>query len=80
MMNKFTYENQGTNTYLVYHISADEMVGDLGFVCDNNEQAIYDKLKFVLQNPQLIQQKRDGLKTFDYNNDTIIKKLLNLID
>lgn len=29
-MNKFTYENQGTNTYLVYHISSDEMVDSLG--------------------------------------------------
>ena len=56
------------------------MVGDLGFVCDNNEQDIYDKLKFVLQNPQLIQQKREGLKSFDYNNDAIVKKLLSLID
>ena len=59
---------------------AEEVVGDLGFICENNEQDIYDKLKFVLQNPQLIQQKREGLKTFDYNNDAIIKKLLDLVD
>ena len=59
---------------------AEEVVGDLGFICENNEQDIYDKLKFVLQNPQLIQQKREGLKSFDYNNDAIIKKLLSLID
>ena len=70
----------GTPVFTSRIISADEMVGDLGFVCDNNEQDIYDKLKFVLQNPQLIQQKREGLKSFDYNNDAIIKKLLSLID
>lgn len=70
----------GTPIFTSRIISADEMVGDLGFVCDNNEQDIYDKLKFVLQNPQLIQQKRDELKAFDYNNDAIIKKLLDYIN
>lgn len=70
----------GTPIFTSRIISADEMVGDLGFVCNNNEQDIYDKLKFVLQNPQLIQQKRDELKAFDYNNDAIIRKLLDYIN
>ena len=70
----------GTPIFTSRIISADEMVGDLGFVCDNNEDDIYKQLKYVLQNPQLIQEKREGLKTFDYNNDAIVKKLLNLID
>lgn len=29
-MNSFTYENQGTNTYLVYHIGADETIDSMG--------------------------------------------------
>ncbi len=29
-MNNFTYENQGTNTYLVYHIGADEEIDSMG--------------------------------------------------
>lgn len=29
-MNSFTYENQGTNTYLVYHVGADETIDSLG--------------------------------------------------
>ena len=61
-------------------ISSDEMIGDLGFICENNEDDIYKKLKYVLQNPQLIQQKREGLKDFDYDNDAIIKKLLDYIN
>lgn len=59
---------------------AEEVVGSLGFICENNEEDIYKQLKYVLQNPQLIQQKREGLKSFNYNNDAIIKKLLSLID
>ena len=41
---------------------------------------LHNHLKYILQNPQLIQEKREGLKTFDYNNDAIIKKLLDLVD
>lgn len=61
-------------------ISSDEMIGDLGFICENNEDSIYKQLKYVLQNPQLIQEKRKYLETFDYNNNNIVKKLLNHID
>ena len=59
---------------------AEEVVGNLGFICENNEEDIYKQLKYVLQNPQLIQEKRTGLKDFNYDNDKIIQKLLGFID
>lgn len=41
-MKKFTYENQGTNTYLVYHIFADETVDSLslGMITNNSISGI----------------------------------------
>lgn len=60
-------------------ISAQEMVGNLGFVCENNEQAIYDNLKQVLENKQLIEEKKNLLTSYNYDNDKIVQKLLNLI-
>ena len=60
-------------------ISAKELVGDYGFVCNNSEEAIYDNLKKVLDEPKLIRDKKEQLKNFNYNNDLVVKKLLSLM-
>ena len=59
--------------------SADEVVGDLGFVCENTEEGIYNCLKKILKNKNLVKEKKDALKNYDYNNDQIIGKLLKEI-
>lgn len=59
--------------------SANEVVGDYGFICENNEQAIYNSLKQVLKNKQLIEEKKNLLTSYNYDNDKIVQKLLNLI-
>lgn len=61
-------------------ISADEMIGDKGFVCDNDETSIYNGLKNVLDNKKLIKEKAAALNGYEYDNDAIVKKLLSLID
>ena len=60
-------------------ISAKEMVGDFGFVCENTEEGIYVGLKEVLKNKHLIEEKNNKLNDYTYDNDEIVKKLLNLI-
>ena len=59
--------------------SANEVVGNYGFICENNEQAIYDNLKQVLKNKQWIEEKKKLLTSYNYDNDKIVQKLLNLI-
>ncbi len=57
-----------------------EIFGDYecGIICENNEEALYEALKKVLDNPEL-------LKTYSYNesiraNDFTLEKQLRLID
>ena len=69
----------GTPVFTARTLSADEMVGDYGFVCDNTYDGIYSGLKHILSHPELIKEKQNKLKTFDYNNDKIVKKLLSFI-
>lgn len=61
--------------------SAKELVDEkFGWICDNNEDGIYQGLKEILSNPKLVEEKRKNLKDFSYDNDAIIKKLISLID
>lgn len=69
----------GTPIFTTRIISADEMVGDKGFVCDNSEEGIYTELKQILINKNLIKEKKEKLKNFNYDNDSIVRKLLSLI-
>lgn len=61
-------------------ISAYEMVGDKGFVCENTEDGIYVELKQILCNKNLIQEKKEKLKNFNYDNDSIVEKLLSFVE
>lgn len=70
----------GTPVFTTRTLSADEMVGDYGFVCDNTDDGIYSGLKHILSHPELIKEKQNKLRTFEYNNDQIVKKLLSNIE
>ncbi len=62
-------------------ISSKEMVPEeYGFICDNNSDAMYEKLKFIFDNPSLIKEKKKNLKKFTYDNDAIVNKLLSLMN
>lgn len=61
-------------------ISAEEVVDKkYGWICDNDENGIYQGLKEILSNPKLVEEKRKNLKDFSYDNDAIIEKLIKLI-
>lgn len=60
--------------------SSKEMIPpEYGYICENSEEGIYNGLKEVLENPKLVAEKRENLKSFKYDNDAIVKKLLDLI-
>lgn len=59
--------------------SAYEILGDKGFICDNNETAIYDKLKYVLRNIDLIALEKDKIQNYNFDNDSNKQKLLNIL-
>lgn len=67
----------GTPIFTTNIISAHEMIQNYGFICDNSEKAIYEMLKHVLSNKELIKEKKKLLENYNYNNYKIIEKLLN---
>ena len=46
-----------------------------GYITENSYQGIYDGLKYLLQNPQIIEKYKKNLKDYTYDNSTIIKQL-----
>ncbi|MBR3884905.1 MAG: glycosyltransferase [Clostridia bacterium] len=60
--------------------SANELVGEKGWVCENSEDGIFEGFKEILSNKKLLEEKRKNLKDYHYDNDAIVSKLYNLID
>ena len=56
--------------------SAQELVGDLGFVCENNEDGIYSKLKEIFDNPELLKLCKEKIKDYQYDNNAIVEIFL----
>lgn len=61
-------------------ISAEEVVGEFGFVCDNNQDAIYWSLKAVMEDKSILLEKKLALKNYIYDNKKIKSKLLEFIN
>ena len=59
--------------------TASDMIGDYGFVCENNEKAIYNALKEILDNPKLIEEKRKLLINYEYDNEKIKQQFMKII-
>ena len=55
--------------------SADELVGNLGLVCDNNRKAIHSAIKSVLNGSFNLEQKKQNLKDYRWDNQAIKQKL-----
>jgi len=69
----------GTTTLSTETISTKEVIGDFGFVCENNDDALYISLKNLITNPKLIKEKQKPLKDYKYDNDLIIKKFFEMV-
>ena len=59
--------------------SAKELVGDYGFICENNSDSIYAELKLILSDKNLIKDKKEKLKNYTYNNDKIKSKFFDIV-
>lgn len=60
-------------------ISAGEILGEYGFICDNTEQGIYKVLKSICEHREQINDMSMKFKTYKYeNNNKIILKLLEV--
>ena len=70
----------GTPVLATKTISAEEIVGDYGFVCENNVDDLYEALKNILDNPKLLKEKREKLKNYSYDNSKIVEKFLKFCE
>ena len=60
-------------------ISAKEVVGERGFICENNEESLYNMLKSVIIEKAVVDDKKAQLKNYKYENDNIKIKFKQLI-
>ena len=59
-------------------ISAKEVVGDMGFVCENSSEGLYSELKSILSDKSKIEKARKNLSDYNYSLESIEKKLYEL--
>ena len=69
----------GTPAFTTRTISAEEVVGHNGWVVDNSEEGIYQGLKLILTEKDKITDKKQELKEFQYNNQSILNKFKDLL-
>jgi len=60
--------------------SAEELVGEKGFVCENTEEGIYNALKHILTNKQELNNRKGIIKDYSYPNGQIKQKWLDFIN
>lgn len=59
--------------------SAKELVGDYGFVCENSSEGLYASLKEILSNKKQLQEKKENLKNYKFDNEKIAVKFEEII-
>ncbi len=64
------------------YTSADEQIhsGTDGLVFDNNEEALYQGLKELLEHPEQLKELKQNVQNTDYGNEFEIRKFDDLID
>lgn len=60
-------------------LSANELVGEFGFICENSFQGIYNGLKTLLDDSEILNRVKQNLKNYSYNNKFIAKKINEII-
>lgn len=63
-------------------VSAIEMVerNGAGWVCENNEEGIYNCLKYILDNQNELTRVKSHLNNLYFNNNTSIAQFINLVE
>lgn len=60
--------------------SAMELVGERGFVCDNTEDGIVSSLEYILKNKEILQEKRESLFNYKWDNENNRKTLIQMLN
>lgn len=60
-------------------VSAEEIVGDYGFVCEMDDESIFEALKQILKHTELLNEKRKKLSNYKFSNEQIREKWLKMI-
>lgn len=58
--------------------ASDETVGDKGYICDNNQEALTKQLQEIFDNKKDLEEKRKNLKIYNFDNKKIIEKFVNI--
>lgn len=61
-------------------LPAHELLDGVGYICDNNEEGIYNKFVEIFNNSEDIKILKDKLKNYHYDNDSIKENFRRLID
>lgn len=57
--------------------SAKELIEDKGFICDNTEEGIYQILKQIFSDPNILKNKKKKLENYDVKTKEMICKVLS---
>ena len=60
--------------------SADELVGEKGYVCENNEEGLYEALKHILENKDELKAKTKALNSYTYDNEKIKQHFYDVVN
>lgn len=60
-------------------IASQISVGENGWLVDNDEEAIYQGLKHIFENPQEVAKYKENLANYCYKNDEIIERTEQII-
>lgn len=61
-------------------LPARELLDGLGYVCENNEQGIYQRFVEVFENENQLKKFREKLKDYKYDNESIKKKFREFVN
>lgn len=51
-----------------------------GLIVENSENGLYESLKHIIQNRELLSMFKENLRDFNYENDLLLKKIESLFD
>lgn len=61
-------------------ISAKEIVGNYGYVCEHDKELIYNKLREILKDKSDLNKKKSDLKKYQFDNEENIRRFLEFCE
>ena len=59
--------------------SAHEILGDKCFICENDKISISSSLKYIIENKNILEVKKEEIQDYYFDNDIIKEKFLNFL-